>query len=48
VLDIASGRGGPAILLAETFGSRVHGVELAPEFHAVAIERVAAAASASA
>jgi len=43
VLDVASGRGGPALLLAERFGCRVHGVELSPEFHAVAFERAAAA-----
>jgi SAM-dependent methyltransferase len=43
VLDIASGRGGPALLLAETFGCSVRGVEIAPEFHAVAVERAAAA-----
>jgi cyclopropane fatty-acyl-phospholipid synthase-like methyltransferase len=39
VLDIASGRGGPALLLAETFGCRIRGVEISPEFHAAAIER---------
>ena len=43
VLDIASGQCGPAILLAETFGSRFTCVERAPEFVAVARERVAAA-----
>ena len=43
VLDIASGRGGPALLLAGTFGCSVRGVELAPEFHAVAVDRAAAA-----
>ena len=43
VLDIASGRGGPALLLAETFGCSVRGVELAPEFHVVAEKRAAAA-----
>jgi cyclopropane fatty-acyl-phospholipid synthase-like methyltransferase len=42
VLDVASGRGGPALLLAERFGCHVHGVELSPEFHAVALERAAA------
>lgn len=41
VLDIASGRGGPAVLLAKDFGCTVHGIELAPEFHAVAVERAA-------
>jgi SAM-dependent methyltransferase len=43
VLDIASGRGGPALLLAETFGCSVRGVEISPDFHAVAVERTAAA-----
>ena len=39
VLDIASGKGGPALVLAEAFGCRVEGVEIAPEFHAAAVER---------
>ena len=39
VLDIASGRGGPAILLARETGCSVRGIEIAPEFHAVAVER---------
>jgi len=43
VLDIASGRGGPALVLAETFGCSVRGVEISPDFHAVAAERAAAA-----
>ncbi len=43
VLDVASGRGGPALLLAERFGCHVHGVELSPEFHAVALQRIASA-----
>ncbi|HEY2355532.1 MAG TPA: methyltransferase domain-containing protein [Gaiellaceae bacterium] len=43
VLDIASGHCAPAILLAETFGCRLTCVERAPEFVAVARERVAAA-----
>ena len=43
VLDIASGRGGPALLLAETFGCSVRGVEISPDFHAVAVERAATA-----
>ena len=43
VLDIASGRGGPAVLLAETFGCSVRGVEISPDFHAVAVERASAA-----
>jgi SAM-dependent methyltransferase len=40
VLDIASGRGGPALLLAETFGCHIRGVEISPGFHAAAVERV--------
>jgi cyclopropane fatty-acyl-phospholipid synthase-like methyltransferase len=43
VLDIASGRGGPALLLAQEFGCHVRGIEIAPEFHAVAVGRAAAA-----
>jgi SAM-dependent methyltransferase len=43
VLDIASGRGGPALLLAEEHGCTWHGVEVSPEFHAVAVERIAEA-----
>ena len=43
VLDIASGRGGPAILLARETGCSVRGIELSPDFHAVAVERAAAA-----
>ena len=43
VLDIASGRGGPAILLAREFGCTIEGVEIAPEFHAAAVERAASA-----
>ena len=43
VLDIASGRGGPAVLLAGEHGCAWHGVELSPDFHAVAVERVARA-----
>jgi SAM-dependent methyltransferase len=42
VLDIASGRGGPAVLLAQEFGCAIEGIEVAPEFHAVAIERAEA------
>jgi SAM-dependent methyltransferase len=40
VLDIASGRGGPALLLGREFGCRVEGIEVSPEFHAAAVERV--------
>ena len=43
VLDIASGKGGPALLLAETFGCRLTCVERAPEFVAAARERTVAA-----
>jgi cyclopropane fatty-acyl-phospholipid synthase-like methyltransferase len=43
VLDIASGRGGPALLLAREFRCRIEGVEIAPEFHAAAVERAEAA-----
>jgi len=43
VLDIASGSGGPALILAETFGCRLTCVERAPEFVARARERVGAA-----
>lgn len=41
VLDVASGRGGPAVLLATEFGCAVEGIEIAPEFHSVAVERAA-------
>ena len=43
VLDVASGVGGPALHLAETFGCRLTCVERAPEFVARARERTAAA-----
>lgn len=43
VLDVASGRGGPAVLLAREFGCSIEGIEIAPEFHAVAVERADAA-----
>jgi SAM-dependent methyltransferase len=39
VLDVASGRGGPALLLAREFGCEVHGVEIAPEFQSAALAR---------
>jgi SAM-dependent methyltransferase len=39
LLDVASGRGGPALVLARTFGSSGEGVEIEPEFHAAAIAR---------
>ena len=41
VLDIASGRGGPALLLARTFECTVDGIELSPDFHAVAVQLAA-------
>jgi SAM-dependent methyltransferase len=40
VLDLASGRGGPALVLAREFGCRVTCVERAPEFLAAARESV--------
>ena len=42
VIDIASGRGGPALLLARSFGCSVEGIEVEPEFHAAACERARA------
>jgi hypothetical protein len=39
VLDIAGGRGGPALLLAREFGCRITSVELSAEFAAVARAR---------
>ena len=39
VLDVGSGRGGPALLLAEEFGCRITGVELRAAFLAAAEER---------
>lgn len=41
VLDVASGRGGPAVLLAETFGCSITCVEQSEEFVVAARERVA-------
>jgi ubiquinone/menaquinone biosynthesis C-methylase UbiE len=43
VLDVAGGRGGPAVLLARDFGCRVTLVELSSEFAAAARERARAA-----
>jgi precorrin-6B methylase 2 len=43
VLDVASGKGGPAVILAQEFACRITAVERAPEFVAAARERVAAA-----
>ena len=42
VLDVASGRGGPALLLAEEFGCRLVGVERFEGFYAAALERARA------
>jgi len=42
VLDVASGRGGPALVLARAFECTVEGVEIEPAFQAVAVERAAA------
>jgi SAM-dependent methyltransferase len=39
VLDIASGRGGPALVLARTFGCTVEGIEIEPAFQEVAVGR---------
>jgi SAM-dependent methyltransferase len=41
VLDLACGKGGPAPLLASTFGCTVLGIERAPEFVEAARDRVA-------
>jgi SAM-dependent methyltransferase len=43
VLDLACGKAGPALLLAGEFGCSVLGVERAPEFAAIARDRVEAA-----
>ena len=43
VLDVASGRGGPALVLAQEFGCRLTCVERSPEFLAGARERIAEA-----
>jgi len=42
VLDVGSGKGGPAILLARAFGCRLTCVEQSEEFVAIARERLAA------
>jgi len=42
VLDIACGKGGPALILAATYGCRVHGVEIRPAFAEAARARAAA------
>jgi precorrin-6B methylase 2 len=43
VLDVASGKCGPTVILAGEFGCRITAIERAPEFLAAARERVAAA-----
>jgi precorrin-6B methylase 2 len=43
LLDVASGKGGPAVLLADAFGCRITCVERAEEFDEAARERVRAA-----
>ena len=43
VLDLACGKGGPALLLASTYGCSVYGIERAPEFVEVAHQRIEAA-----
>ena len=43
VVDVASGKCGPALVLASSFGCRITCVERAPEFVAAARERVSAA-----
>ena len=40
VVDLACGKAGPALILAESFGCSIVGVERAPEFVAAARERV--------
>ena len=40
VLDVACGKGGPAVILAERFGCRIHGIELREAFAAAARERI--------
>jgi Methyltransferase domain len=42
VLDIASGRGGPALLLASTYGCTIEGIEISQDFLDVAVERIEA------
>lgn len=41
VLDLACGKAGPAIVLAESFGCRIQGVELRPQFAEAGLARIA-------
>src|SRR5262245_21407099 len=43
VLDVACGKGGPARILAATYGCRMHGIEIRPAFAEQARELAAAA-----
>nr|MBA2383751.1 class I SAM-dependent methyltransferase [Actinomycetota bacterium] len=43
VLDVACGKGGPALILASTYGCRIHGIEVRPTFADGARARIAAA-----
>src|ERR671927_361105 len=43
VLDVACGKGGPALVLAGTYGCRVRGIEVRPAFAEEARRRAAAA-----
>ena len=43
VLDVACGKGGPALVLAQAFGCRIHGVEVSETFAAEARRRIAEA-----
>jgi SAM-dependent methyltransferase len=43
VLDLASGRGGPALVLAQAFECIVEGIEIDSTFHGAAVERADAA-----
>jgi len=43
VLDVACGKAGPAVVLAQAFGCRIHGIELRESFAAEGRARIAAA-----
>jgi SAM-dependent methyltransferase len=43
VLDVACGKAGPALILARTFGCRIHGIEVRDGFAEEARRRIAAA-----